>query len=170
MKPANAPITNLPEFKLQVSPHGETEILITRQFRAPRALVFRCFTEPALIVQWVGCGKGTIVECTLDDVIGGNWTHKMLMGQENLFSTFGQILEFDRPNRLVRSYIYDVPVIREQVCSETTSFSEEDGITTVTILYRHLCRENRDGHLQSGLSEAAGSSYDALHALLQQMS
>jgi len=170
MNQANAPEIDAPEFKLQVSAQGETEILISRQFRAPRDLVFRCFTEPALITQWVACGHGTTIECTFDTVIGGNWTHKMLIGDANLFVTFGQVLEFDRPSRVVRSYIYDVPVIREQVSSETTSFSEENGVTTVTILYRHLCRENRDGHLQSGLKEAASTSYDALHTLLQQMS
>jgi uncharacterized protein YndB with AHSA1/START domain len=164
------PKTDTPEFKLEVSAQGETEILLTRQFRAPRELVFRCFTEPALIVQWVCCGKGTTTESTFDGVIGGNWTHKMIMSEGSLFVTFGQVLEFERPNRVVRSYIFDVPIIREQVSSETTSFSEEDGVTTVTILIRHLCRENRDGHLQSGLSEGARSSYDALHTLLQQMS
>ena len=170
MKQANAPETNTPEFKLQVIAQGETEILLTRQFRAPRALVFRCFTEPALIAQWIGCGKGTISESTFDQAIGGNWTLKMVMGQGNVFVTFGQVLEFERPNRVVRSYIYDAPIIREQVSSETTSFSEEGGVTTVTVLIRHLCRENRDGHLQSGLSEGARSSYDALDNLLQQMS
>jgi uncharacterized protein YndB with AHSA1/START domain len=144
MNHPNVPETDTPEFKLQVSAQGETEILLTRQYRAPRELVFRCFTEPALIVQWVGCGKGTISESTYDEAIGGNWTLKMIMEQGNVFVTFGQILEFERPNRVVRSYMYDAPVIREQVSSETTSFSEEDGVTTVTIRIRHLCRENRD--------------------------
>jgi uncharacterized protein YndB with AHSA1/START domain len=156
----------MPEFQLAVTLQGDTEILLQRSFRAPKALVFRAFTDPELLPKWLGCGMGKTTELVLSSEIGGVWRHCMDLGEHGLFETFGQTLGFDAPNRLVRSYIYNVPVIREAVSTETATFTEDDGLTHVEILIRHLSKENRDGHAGSGLEYGAGKSYDALEELL----
>ena len=154
------------EFKLQLELRGDTEIVLHRQFRAPKATVFNCFTDPNILPKWLGCGMGKTILCVADYEIGGVWRHQMDMGDYGLFDSFGQTLEFEVPNRLVRSYIYNVPVIREAVSTETATFSESDGITTVEIVIRHLTKENRDGHAASGIEYGAGKSYDALEDFL----
>jgi uncharacterized protein YndB with AHSA1/START domain len=154
------------EFKLQLELSGDTEIVLTRQFRAPRAMVFNCFTDPEILPKWLGCGMGTTTLCIADYEIGGVWRHQMDMGDHGLFDTFGQTLEFDAPHRLVRSYVYNVPVYREAVCTETATFEESNGLTTLQVRIRHLSRENRDGHVASGIEYGAGKSYDALEELL----
>ena len=154
------------EHKLKVEPVGDTEILMRRQFRAPREMVFRCFTDPKLLTQWLGCSMGKTLLCEVDTSIGGVWRHTMDMGEHGKFETFGQTLEYEAPKRLVRSYVYNVPTIRESVSSETATFSEANGITTVEILIRHLGKESRDGHMGSGLEFGAGSSYDSLEQFL----
>lgn len=156
----------MPEFKLQLELRGDTELVLSRQFRAPRDMVFNCFTDPEVLPKWLGCGMGTTTLCIADYEIGGVWRHQMDMGDHGLFDTFGQTLEFDAPNRLVRTYIYNVPVYREAVCTETAVFTEADGLTTVEIVIRHLTKENRDGHAASGIEYGAGKSYDALEELL----
>jgi uncharacterized protein YndB with AHSA1/START domain len=88
------------------------------------------------------------------------------MGEHGTFDTFGQTLEYDAPNRIVRSYVYNVPVIREAICTETATFIESEGISTVQIRIRHLSKENRDGHAASGIEAGAGESYDALERYL----
>jgi uncharacterized protein YndB with AHSA1/START domain len=155
------------EFKLSATKRGDTEIVLERAFRAKRELVFKCFTEPELVKQWLGCGCGKTTVCESSTSVGGPWRHVMDMGERGQFETFGQILEFDGPNRLVRSYVYNVPVIREAISTETATFAEVDGVTTVQILVRHLSKENRDGHFDSGLEGGASMSYDALELLIR---
>lgn len=90
----------------------------------------------------------------------------MDMGENGTFDSFGQILDYESPNRIVRSYVFNVPVIREAVSTETATFSEADGVTAVEIVIRHMSKENRDGHAASGLEYGAGKSYDALEEFL----
>ena len=158
----------MPEFKLQLELRGDTEIVLKRQFRAPQDMVFKCFSDPEIQPKWLGCGMGKTTLCVADYEIGGVWRHMMDMGEHGIFDSFGQTLEFDAPHRVVRSYVYNVPVIREAICTETAVFSAVDGITTVEIVIRHLSKENRDGHAASGIEYGAGLSYDSLEALLAQ--
>lgn len=157
----------MPEFRLLVELRGDTEIVLKRMFRAPQAKVFECMTNPEILPKWLGCGMGTTTLCIADYEIGGVWRHQMDMGEHGLFDTFGQTLDFELPNRLVRSYVYNVPIIREAVCTETATFAESDGITTLEVVIRHMSKENRDGHAASGIEYGAGKSYDALEELLE---
>lgn len=154
------------EFKLKVEPRGDTELVLTRQFRAPQALVFKCFTDPEIQPKWLGCGMGKTTLCVADLSIGGVWRHQMDLGEHGLFDSFGQTLEYDAPTRTTRSYVYNVPVIREAICTETATFSEADGVTTVEVVIRHFSKENRDGHAASGIEYGAGLSYDSLEEYL----
>lgn len=158
----------MPEFRLELELRGDTEIVLKRKFRAPQATVFNCFTDPEILPKWLGCGMGKTTLCVADYEIGGVWRHVMDMGEHGLFDSFGQTLDFEAPNRLVRSYVYNVPVIREAICTETATFSESDGVTSVEVVIRHFSKENRDGHAASGIEYGAGLSYDALEALITQ--
>jgi uncharacterized protein YndB with AHSA1/START domain len=91
-----------PEFKLDVSPVGDTQIKLRRQFRASRDLVFKCFTDASLLTQWLGCEMGTIEKCEVDTSIGGTWRFVMNMKEHGRFETFGQMLAFEPSGRLVR--------------------------------------------------------------------
>jgi uncharacterized protein YndB with AHSA1/START domain len=158
----------VPEFKLELQLRGDTEIVLKRQFRAPQGLVFNCFTDPEVLPKWLGSGMGTTTLCVADYEIGGVWRHMMDMGEHGVFDSFGQTLDFEAPTRLVRSYVFNVPVIREAVCTETAVFSESEGVTSVEIVIRHFSKENRDGNAASGIEYGAGLSYDSLEALLAQ--
>jgi len=158
----------VPEFKLELELRGDTEIVLKRQFRASQEMVFKCFTDPSIQPKWLGCGMGVTTVCIADYEIGGVWRHSMDMGEHGLFDSFGQTLEFQAPDRVVRSYVYNVPVIRESIATETASFSEANGVTTVEVVIRHLSKESRDGHAASGIEYGAGLSYDSLEALLAQ--
>ncbi|MEI7575877.1 MAG: SRPBCC domain-containing protein [Armatimonadota bacterium] len=158
----------MPEFKLALELRGDKELVLKRQFRAPQEMVFKCFSDPDIQPKWVGNGMGTTTLCVAENQIGGVWRHTMDMGEHGVFDSFGQILEFEAPNRVVRSYVYNVPVIREAICTETAEFSYAEGVTTVEVIIRHFSKENRDGHAASGIEYGAGLSYDALEALLAQ--
>jgi uncharacterized protein YndB with AHSA1/START domain len=156
-----------PEFKLKVEAVNDTQIRLRREFRAPREMVFKCFTDPSLLSEWLGCEMGTITKCEVDPSIGGVWHHIMNMQEHGQFETFGQTLAFEPPRRLVRSYIYNTPQTVENVTTETATFNESSGITTVEILIRHLDKASRDMHLETGLEFGAGTSFDSLEQFLK---
>jgi hypothetical protein len=105
----------------------------------------------------------------VDTEIGGVWRHKIDLGEHGTFDSFGQTLEFDAPNRYVRSDVINVPVTREAIGTETATFTEKDGVTTVEIVIRHLSKELRDGNAESGVAEGTCSAYDHLEGLMAEM-
>ena len=140
---------------------------MTRKFRAPQALVFRAFTEPVLVKKWMcppGCESTMLV---IDTSIGGVWRHKIDMGEHGTFDSFGQTLEFDAPNRIVRSDVVNIPGARENIATETTTFSETDGVTTLQLVVRHLSKEIRDKNI--AFAEGSCAGYDALEIVLEEM-
>lgn len=156
--------------QLNVQLPSPTEILMTRSFDAPRDLVYRVFADHTTHAKWMGCGYGTVLESTGGPEIGQPWHFRMDMGEHGLLHLFGQCLEAVANERLVRTFVYNVPGIRECPSVEICTFAEEQGVTTITVLVKHLSEENRDGHVNSGMEQGASASYDALDAYLAEVS
>lgn len=91
------------------------------------------------------------------------------MGEHGSFDSFGQTLEFDAPNRYVRSDVVNIPVVREAISTETATFSEAEGVTTVELVVRHLSKEIRDENAASGVVEGSSMGFDAIDAILEEM-
>lgn len=64
------------------------------------------------------------------------WRHKIDLGEHGTFDLFGRKLEFEAPNRYVRSDVINVPVMREAISTETTTFVESEGVTIVELVDR----------------------------------
>ncbi len=152
--------------KLEITLPSDTEILMTRTFDFPKSLVFAAFADNKTHSHWVGCGYGEVTESTGEPVIGAPWSFRMTMPEMGEFHCFGQCLEVVENEKLVRTFVYDVPYIREQVSVESATFTEDNGMTTLAVLVRHLSKENRDGHVNSGMEAGASASYDALDRYL----
>ncbi len=157
------------ELKLEVELRGDTELVLTRKFRAPKNLVFKCFTDAEILPKWMCPSFGTSTLCIVDTELGGVWRHKIDMGEHGTFDSFGQTLEFDAPNRYVRSDVINLPVVREAISTETATFSEAAGVTTVELVIRHLSKEYRDSQAESGVNEGTALAYDGLETILEQM-
>ncbi|MBL8048353.1 MAG: SRPBCC domain-containing protein [Chthonomonas sp.] len=155
--------------QLKVELPSPTEIRMTRSFDAPRDLVYRVFADHTTHQHWMGCGYGKVLESTGKPEIGEPWHFRMDMGEHGQMHLFGQCLEAIPNERLVRTFIYDVPQIRECASVEICTFSESNGVTTIEVLVQHLSQENRDGHVNSGMEQGAGSSYDALDRYLAEV-
>src|SRR5947208_2284582 len=52
---------------------SDTQILITREFAAPRHLVWRAYTEPDLIRRWWSGDRGEVTSVEVDLRVGGRW-------------------------------------------------------------------------------------------------
>lgn len=137
---------------------SDTELLIERVFRAPRPLVWRAFTDPALLRKWMGPAEHPMTRCEMDVRVGG----KMLwVWGEGAHSLPAEFLEVDPPRRLV--YV-DTGVTPSHI---TLTFTEAgDGVTKVAMLGRLSTKALRDEILATGYSEGMEFCYAQLDALL----
>lgn len=154
---------------LTVTLPSDQEILLTREFAAPRRLVFEAFSKPEHIRRWWGLKALKMTVCEMDFRVGGNWRFVLRGddGQEHPFK--GVYREIIAPERLVQTFIYDVEYIRDMPAVETITFTETGGRTTLNCRVLHQSKEARDGHLQSGMEPGAAESYGRLEEYLRTM-
>lgn len=128
---------------------SDLEILITRKFDAPAALVWKAYTTPELVKRWWGFESSQWQVCEIDLRVGGSWRY--VTREENGFEVgfHGEYRELDAPRRLVTTEVYEG--MPDAAALDTMTLSEEAGVTTMHITVRHAKKEHRDGHLASGM-------------------
>ncbi|MBF2047014.1 MAG: SRPBCC domain-containing protein [Elainella sp. C42_A2020_010] len=145
---------------------SDREIAVTRVFNAPRQLVFEAWTKPEHVKRWFGCGSMTMTVCKIDLRVGGCW-HYVLYdpsnGTDHGFS--GEYREIVPPERLVATERYE-PVPNSDHLN-TLTLTEQNGKTTLHILIQHQSKEQRDGHLQSGMNVGLQQTLNRLEDLLK---
>jgi uncharacterized protein YndB with AHSA1/START domain len=144
--------------RARVSLPTDEQILITREFDAPRHLVYKAYTTPELVRRWWHANRGEMTLCEIDLRVGGRWRYVMTASGGPEIGFHGEYREIVPDERIVSTEVYEGAPSAEAV--DTVSFSENEGGTTLTILVEHSCREHRDAHIESGmelgLQEALG--------------
>lgn len=152
---------------LKLTTRGDREIVMTREFNAPRQLVFDAFTKPELIRRWLlGPDGWSMPICEVDLRVGGKYRYvwrKDEGGQE--MGMGGVFREIDRPKRIVNTEVFDEPWYPGEGLN-TTEFIEREGKTTVTQTLLYISRDARDGVLKSGMESGVRRSYDRLEEML----
>jgi uncharacterized protein YndB with AHSA1/START domain len=156
--------------QLVITTPSDREILLTREFDAPRALVWEMFTKPEHIRRWWGCHAMEVVVCEVDLRPGGEYRYvgRMPDGTECPFR--GVHHEILPPEKLVFTEIFDVPVAREHPAHVTTTFTELDGKTQMRCLIVHDSQQSRDMHMSSGMESGASAGYDMIEEMAQRLS
>jgi uncharacterized protein YndB with AHSA1/START domain len=151
---------------LTVTLPSDTEIVLVREFDAPRDLVFEACTKPEYVSQWWGPRGSSLTVCEIDFRIGGEWhyVNKMPDGSEHPFR--GVFREILAPERLSYTWIYDVAPFNQFEAIETMVLEEIDGRTLATTTVKHETKEARDGHVNSGMEGGAAETLDRLEELL----
>lgn len=141
---------------------SDTEILVERTFRAPRELVWRAFTDAALLPKWMGPARYTMTRSEMDVRPGGRyeWGWKLDEGSLRIHGVFTEV---DAPRRLVTEEFMD-PFPKPT--RNTMTFTEKDGRTTVAIRIALASKEMRDAMLATGMQGGMDEGYDRLDALL----
>ena len=152
---------------LEISTPSHREIRMTREFDAPRELVWDAWTKPELVRRWLlGPDGWSFAVCDIDLRVGGayRWVwRKETTGAE---MTMGGIFrEIVPPERLVSSEKFDDPWY-EGESLVTTTFSERDGRTTVISTSLYDTQQIRDGVLESGMETGVERSYQRLDEML----
>lgn len=86
---------------LDISPADEAVIVLHRIYDAPRALVWKAFTDPRQVAQWYGGQGFTNPVCEMDVRVGGLWRHVMRTAAGHEFRVDSVYLEVVEPERLV---------------------------------------------------------------------
>ena len=151
---------------------SDTEILITRQFDAPSALVFKAITTPELVKRWWGFDTSVWKVCDIDLRVGGSWRYVVGEGDEEV-GFHGVYREIDAPRRIVSTEAFEGLVAMgitddpDSVASvNTVTLEEVDGVTTMSTLVQHVTKEHRDGHINSGMEGGMQVSFDRLEDLV----
>jgi len=149
-----------PAYRTSMELVGEQTLVLTRQFHAPRELVWTALTTPEHVRHWYGCGMGELTRCDIDLRAGGRWHYVLTSpdGHEDSFS--GEYREIDPPRRLVTTEGYD-NVPGAQYLS-TVTLEESDGVTTFRNVLQYAAKEIRDGHIGAGMEHGMNASMDAL--------
>lgn len=154
---------------LRVTTPSDREIVLVRTFNAPRRLVFAAMTEPKHVRQWYGSEAMTLVVCEIDLRVGGAYRFTMRAPDGVHHTMQGTYREISPPDRIVFTEGYVTEGFSSGEALVTSVFTEAGGRTTLTATVLHTSRENRDGHLSSGMETGAGAAYDRLAAHLATM-
>jgi len=149
---------------------GKQEILITREFDAPRELVFKAFTEPELLSQWWGPSYLSTLVDTMDVRPGGQWRFINRDAQGKEYAFHGVYHEILAPERIIDTFEFEGLPETGHVSLETLTLEElPGGRTRLTSQSVFRSVADRDGMLQSGMEEGLNESYDRLAELLKKM-
>ncbi len=151
------------------APSDDPVIILTREFDAPRELVFAMYTNPEHVKRWWGPRYIALSVCEMDARPGGAWRYVFSKGAAPGMTFKGVYQEVVPPERLVYSFIFDVDHIRDHPAMVTITLEDLGGRTRLTQTVRHDTFEARDGHLQSGMDSGAKETFDRLEELLETM-
>jgi uncharacterized protein YndB with AHSA1/START domain len=139
---------------------SETEILITRDFDAPKHLVWKAYTTPELIRRWWAGSHGTVTSASVDLRVGGAWRYVLVTGDDFEVAFHGEYREIAAPDRLVNTEIYEGAP--EGMGVITTTLTEVDGRTTLSQRCDYGDQKVRDAVIDSGMEGGMQSSFDEL--------
>ena len=146
---------------------SDREILITREFDAPRELVFKAMTDPDLIPRWWGPRGYTTTVDKMDVRPGGAWRfiNGIPGGEESAFR--GEYREIVPPERIVQTFEWEP--MAGHISDETATFTERDGRTLLTNRTVFASKEDRDGMIQSGMEKGLAETHDRFAELLVEL-
>jgi uncharacterized protein YndB with AHSA1/START domain len=155
---------------LMVTTPSDREILMTREFDAPRHLVFDAFTKPDLVRRWLlGPDGWSMPVCEIDLRVGGRYRYVWRNEKSSKeMATGGVFREIAAPSRLVNTEKFEDPWYPGESLV-TTTFEEQRGRTTVRQTMLMETREARDGVLQSGMESGVERSYQRLEEQLAEL-
>jgi uncharacterized protein YndB with AHSA1/START domain len=149
---------------------GKQEVFITREFDAPRELVFKAFVDSKLYVQWLLGPKSHPMKMSLEKFeprTGGSWRYVHSDQSGNEFGFHGSYHEVSTPERMINTFEFEGLPEKGHVSLETASFEElPGGRTRLTIQDVFQSVADRDAMLKSGMEEGVSDSFDRLEELL----
>jgi uncharacterized protein YndB with AHSA1/START domain len=143
----------------------DDQILITREFDAPKHLVYKAWTTPELVKRWWSANRGEVTIAEIDLRVGGLWRYVMVTDGGLEVGFHGEYREIVPNERIVSTEVYEgMPQGEgpEEGTLNTATFTEADGRTTLSILVEAPNKEIRDAIIDSGMEAGMQDAMDLL--------
>jgi uncharacterized protein YndB with AHSA1/START domain len=145
---------------------SDEEILITREFDAPRYLVYTAWTTPDLVSRWWPGRRGEMKSAEIDLRVGGKWRYVMVASGGHEVGFHGEYREIVPNERIVNTEVYEgVPGGDDDPAVNVVTFTEVDGRTILSLLTRVGSREVRDMIIDSGMEGGMQEGMDLLEEI-----
>jgi uncharacterized protein YndB with AHSA1/START domain len=138
----------------------DEQILITREFDAPRRLVYKAWTTPELVRRWWSGRRGEMTSCEIDLRVGGTWRYVMIATGGHEVAFHGEFRELVPDERIVTTEVYEA--MPGDGVLNTVTFTEADGRTTLELLTDCGSKEVRDAIIGSGMEVGMQEGMDLL--------
>jgi uncharacterized protein YndB with AHSA1/START domain len=154
-------------YRATVTLPTDEQILITREFDAPRELVWRAWTTPELVERWFGGNHGEVVSAEIELRIGGRWRYVTSAGDGATAAFHGEYREIVTGEGIVSTEVYEGAPDAQSV--NTLTLTEHDGRTLMTVLVQHESRDNRDAVLEAGMESGMNAALDMLEQVARSL-
>jgi uncharacterized protein YndB with AHSA1/START domain len=139
---------------------ADEQILITREFDAPKHLVYRAWTEPELVKRWWHANRGEVTVAEIDLRVGGMWRYVAITDDGFEVGFHGEFREIVPNERIVSTEVYEGMPDAGSV--NTLTLTEVDGRTRLEILVQHESKKHRDAQIASGMEAGMQDALDLL--------
>jgi len=142
----------------------DEQVLITREFDAPRHLVYKAWTTPELVKRWWSGRQGQMTLAEIDLRVGGQWRYVMTAAGGYEVAFHGEYRDLVPDERIVCTEIFEgMPGAEAAV--NTVTFTEADGRTSLALLMQLASKEDRDAVINSGMETGMQEQMDLLEEI-----
>jgi len=142
----------------------DEQVLITREFDAPRHLVYKAWTTPELVKRWWSGRQGQMTLAEIDLRVGGQWRYVMTAAGGYEVAFHGEYRDLVPDERIVCTEIFEgMPGAEAAV--NTVTFTEADGRTRLALLMQLASKEDRDAVINSGMETGMQEQMDLLEEI-----
>ena len=146
---------------------GVPAVLTSREFDAPRDLVYRAFTKPDLLAHWLGPRKYTMTVDRYDLRDGGTWRYVHADNAGNAWGFHGVFHGTASLDGIVQTFEFEGAP--GHVSTDTATFEEHDGKTTVRTNSVFQSVEARDAMVDNGMADGMSEGYERLDELVAKL-
>jgi uncharacterized protein YndB with AHSA1/START domain len=141
----------------------DEEILIVREFDAPRRLVYKAWTTPELVKRWWSGQRGKMTDVEMDLRVGGRWRYVMVANGGYEVAFHGEYREILPEERIVTTEVFEgAPLGDVDPPLNVVTFTEVDGRTRLELLSKCPNKELRDAIIDSGMEGGMQEQMDLL--------
>jgi uncharacterized protein YndB with AHSA1/START domain len=142
---------------------SDTQILITRDFAAPKHLIYEAVTTPELVKRWWNAKRGEVTVAEMDLRVGGKWRSVMVTTDGFEVAFHGEYLEIVPNEKVVQTEAFEgAPDPDANATTNTMTLTENDGVTTLTVLVDCPNDFTRNAIVESGMEAGLQDAYDLL--------
>ena len=142
---------------------ADDQILITREFDAPKHLVYKAYTTPELVRRWWSGHRGSVTSADIDLRVGGRWRYVMITNGGLEVAFHGEYRELVPDERLVTTEVYEgVPGGDDDPAVNFVTFTDVGGRTKLEVLVQCPSKDVRDMIIGSGMEGGMQESMEEL--------